>query len=228
MLLAYYAVAKPLATYLALRFGAVAQGVENIPRSGPIIAVGNHQKEFDGILVLWGIRRRTRTIVKSDNENPLALFLLSFLADMFTINRNSSDYGALRKARKVLRRGGAICMFPSAHRTIKVGGFHPGVVGLARSTEGVQIVPFGITHAEGLGVGTVVRNLHRGAQAENKPTIRFGEPFQLAPLPPAEARRQRDADLDFIRGRVLDLLPAELEGENTRYTIERSTVRAKG
>ena len=219
MLLAYYAVAQPLATYLFWRFGAVAQGVENIPRSGPIILVGNHQREFDGVLVLRSVPRRVRTIVKSDNEDPKALFLLSLLADMFTIDRNSSDVGALRKARHVLKNGGALCMFPQAHRTFEVIGFHPGVVALARSTDGIQIVPFGIVHAQDLTVGTVTRNLLRGIQTDEKPTISFGEPFQLAPLPPAQARKQRDADLELIRRSVLDLLPPEMEGENVLHRI---------
>src|SRR4030067_2699414 len=135
MLLAYYAVAQPLAAYLFWRFGAVAQGVENIPRSGPIILVGNHQREFDGVLVLRSVPRRVRTIVKSDNEDPKALYLLNLLADMIILDRNSSDYDAFREARNVLKSGGALCMFPGAHRIREVIGFHPGVASLARCTD---------------------------------------------------------------------------------------------
>lgn len=219
MKLAYYGVAKPLAYLFFWRIGAVAEGVENIPRSGPIILAGNHQREGDGVLTLRSIPRRIRTIVKSDNESPQALYLLRVLADMIILDRNSSDYDALREARRVLKGGGAICMYPPGHRSTEVIGFHPGVVGLARSTNGVRIVPFGILNADHLSVKEVIRESLRGNRALKEPTIRFGEPFQLTPMRPSEARKQRGADLELIRGRVLDLLPDGMEGENKLHVI---------
>ncbi|OGY26943.1 MAG: hypothetical protein A2Z11_02735 [Candidatus Woykebacteria bacterium RBG_16_43_9] len=224
MKLAYYGVAIPLAHLLFWRIGAVAEGIENIPRSGPVLFAGNHQKEGDGVLVLRGIPRRVRTLVKSDNESGIALFLLGLLADMIIIDRNSSDYGALREARYILKSSGALLMFPGAHRIREVIGFHPGVASLARCTDGVMIVPFGILHADHLGVSEVIRILFRGSKTKEKPTIRFGEPFKLPPahLP---SKQQREEDVATIRRRVLDLLPEDMEGENVLYVVERPANR---
>ena len=220
MKLAYYGVAKPLAYLLFWRLGAVGEGVENIPRSGPVLFAGNHQREGDGVFILRCIPRRVRTLVKSDNESGKALFLLGLLADMITIDRNSSDYGAFRKARNVLKSGGAVCMFPPAHRAAKVGGFHPGVASLARCTDRVRIVPFGILRAEHLGVSEVIRILIRGPRIKETPTIRFGKSLELPPahLP---AKQQRVEDVGMIRRRVLDLLPENMEGENELWVVER-------
>lgn len=220
MKLAYYGVAKPLAHLLFWRIGAVAEGVENIPRSGSVLFAGNHQREGDGVFVLRCIPRRVRTLVKSDNESGIALFMLGLLADMITIDRNSSDYGAFRQARNVLKSGGAVCMFPPAHRAVKVGGFHPGIASLARCIDRVRIVPFGILHAEDLGVGEVLRILIRGPRSQETPTIRFGQSFQL---PPAHLPRkqQREEDVGTIRRSVLDLLPKDMEGEDSLWVVKR-------
>ena len=220
MKLAYYGVAIPLARLLFWRMGAVAKGVGNIPRSGPVLFAGNHQREGDGLLVLRSIPRRVRTIVKSDNEDPKALYLLNLLADMIILDRNSSDYDAFREARNVLKSGGALCMFPGAHRTFEVIGFHPGVASLARCTDGVRVVPFGITHADHLSVREVIRILFRGPKTEERPTIRFGASFQL-PHSHLPSKQQREEDVTIIRRRVLDLLPPTMEGENVLYVVER-------
>ena len=73
--------------YLFWRFNAVSIGEKNIPAYGPVLFAGNHQQVFDGVLARHGTRSRkiVRTMIKLDGENPLALYLLNKLADMFTI-----------------------------------------------------------------------------------------------------------------------------------------------
>lgn len=220
MKLFYYGMTKPLAHLFFWRIGAVAEGVENIPRSGSVLFAGNHQREGDGVLVLRGIPRRVRALVKSDNESGIGLFLLGLLADMIVIDRNSSDYGAIRKARNVLKSGGAVCMFPPAHREVRVGGFHAGVSSLARCTDRVRVVPFGILNAEHLGIGEVIRTAIRGPRSEETPTIRFGKPFELPPVH-LPTKKQRLEDVGTIRHRVLDLLPEDMKGEDKLWVVQR-------
>ncbi len=219
MRLGYQLIGRPIGKYLFWRFDVRVLGVENIPTSGPLLFVGNHQREFDGALVLRGIPRRVRTIIKSDQESKLALLLLGIIADTFTIKRNSSDIGAIRRAKTILESNIALCMFPEAHRSREVIGFHPGVASIARGVEHLQIVPFGITNADHLGVSTVIKNLHTGIKTGSRPTIRFGVPFQL-PTTHLPKRQQRSANVEMIRRKVLDLLPADMEGENVLHVVE--------
>ncbi len=221
MLLAWKAVGQPLAAFLFWRFDAEAIGVENIPKSGPILLIGNHQSVFDAILEKASIPRRVRTIIK-DDVAAWQLFLIKLLADMFPIKRNSMDLKALRTARQVLESREALCMFPEAHRSKKVIGFHPGVSSLARTVDGVQIVPFGITDAEHLSTTTVLRNLPWGIESERKPKITFGEPFVLPRITHRRPKDQRKADVELMRSKVLEMLPEELAGENSLHVIEHA------
>jgi 1-acyl-sn-glycerol-3-phosphate acyltransferase len=217
----YPEVGQWLADYLCWRFGAITIGTENIPTSGGVLLIGNHQKEFDGPLVIHGSRPRVvRLVVKNDGESQKALQLLRLLTGAVTINRNTNDLETMRTIESILAREGVVCMFPEGHRSEdgKVRGFHPGAAMVARRVPSARIVPFAITNARDLGMGTVVRNLDRGLPGEDKPTIKIGPSFQL---PPAHLsrKRQRRLDLTTIRQSVLDLLPKEMEGDDELYVI---------
>ena len=216
MLLAYHVVARPLAKYIFWRFGARAEGVENIPRTGPVILAGKHQSEFDAVLVVAAVPRRVRMMIKAD-EDAWKRELLRLLVDTFTIKRNHSDTNAMKMALRIVGSGEALCVFPEAHRSRLLIGFHHGISTLARRSGGVPLVPFAITGSDQLSVGTVVRNLHRGIQTEDPPTIRFGKPFTLPAANNRRSKDQRQADTDLIRGKVMELMPTELIGEDTLY-----------
>jgi 1-acyl-sn-glycerol-3-phosphate acyltransferase len=217
----YPEVSRFLAAYLCWRFDAVFMGIENIPTSGGILLVGNHQQVFDGPLVLHGARSRDiRLLVKNDGENRLGLSLLRLLTGALTINRSTGDLASVEMVENILRREGAVCMFPEGHRTEdgKVMGFHPGVAMIARHAPNARIAPFGITNAQDLRFRTVVKNLDRGIHRKRKPTIRFGPSFQL-PTASLPKRKQRGKDVSLIRRRVLDLLPEGMEGADELYVI---------
>lgn len=217
---AYLTLGRAIAWYLFWRFNAVSIGEENIPKSGPVIFVGNHQQLFDGVLTRYGTRSRkvVRTMIKVDNVPHLALDLLRVLADMFTISRNTGDLAAMRMAISVLEAGDAICMFPPGHRSEKVIGFHPGVAMIARRVPSAKIVPFGVINAHRLTLDKVGLNLDRGIRTKNPPTIRFGQPFQL-PSASLPTKQQREVDIDLFRRKVLDLLPPKLEGKNELWVV---------
>ena len=224
----YPEVGRLFAAYLCWRFDAVIIGAEHIPTSGGLLLLGNHQEVFDGPLVLYGARpRKVRLVVKNDGENHLALSLLRQLTGALTINRNTGDLEAVKMVENILERGDTACMLPEGHRsgqTGKVIGFHPGVAVIARHVPSAKIVPFGITSAGHLTVGKVVKNLDRGIHRRNKPTIKFGRPFQLPPAHLSK-REQRDVDVTFIRRQVLNLLPPELEGEDILYVVGQQSTR---
>lgn len=221
MLVLYKTVGRSVARYFFWRFNAQVLGIENVPRSCAVLFVGNHQSNFDGVLVLGSIARRVRIMIKSDGEDPRALLLMKVFADMFTVTRNSRDLTAMRKAQSVLQNGGAICMFPEGHRSVEVIGFHSGVATIARKIDGLKIVPFGITHSN-ISIGGALRNLGiTQLQPELKPTIVFGPAFELPPATSfSTSKDQRVADTVYIRQQVLDLLPKDLEGEDRLYVVE--------
>ena len=123
----------------------------------------------------------------------------------------------MRRSLRIIKSGGVPCIFPEAHRSKTLIGFHHGISTLARWSEEVPIVPFAITGSDQLSVGTVLRNLHQGIQTEDPPTIRFGKPFTLPAANNRRSKDQRQTDTDFTRGKVMELMPAELIGENTLH-----------
>jgi len=103
---------------LKLVFRLRVSGAENVPESGPVLYVLNHQSHLDPVIAGMGIKRRhTNFIAKSGLfRNRLFGAFLKGLNSV-PIRQGAADMGAIRTAIEQLEAGRVLLMFPEGSRT---------------------------------------------------------------------------------------------------------------
>lgn len=111
------AVCRPLAVWGRID----VTGAECIPRSGPLLIIGNHDSQIDPVIIGMAAvkRRQIRALAKSDLWHKPGLGPILNGMGQIPIERAAGDAGALAKAVQALRDGKCIGVFPEG--TISVG-----------------------------------------------------------------------------------------------------------
>jgi 1-acyl-sn-glycerol-3-phosphate acyltransferase len=183
------------------------EGRERIPTTGSCLLVSNHLGIIDGPLVFSLISRDDATgLVALDHKsNPIIRFVVE-TADGIWIDRERTDFRALKQARNFLKRGGLLGVAPEGTRshTQSLIEAKAGVAFLADKS-GAVVVPMAITGSE-----HALKKMF--TLQRPKVTVRVGRPFHLPPL----ARDDRDGSLqrntDEIMCRIAALLPEAYHG----------------
>lgn len=96
------------------------EGLETLPRSGPVLIAGNHDSQMDPIAIGVAARghRQIRALAKSSlwQIKPLAPILNGM--GQIPIERGAGDVGALDAAIRSLRAGACIGVFPEGTRSL--------------------------------------------------------------------------------------------------------------
>jgi 1-acyl-sn-glycerol-3-phosphate acyltransferase len=97
------------------------EGLEVLPRSGPVLIVGNHDSQTDPLFIGMAARRRRqiRALAKSDLWKKRGLSAVLNGMGQIPIERAAGDANALVNAIAALREGRCIGVFPEG--TISVG-----------------------------------------------------------------------------------------------------------
>jgi 1-acyl-sn-glycerol-3-phosphate acyltransferase len=196
-----------LYTLIRILTRLTVEGIENIPAEGTCLLTGNHLGIVDGPLIFSLLKREDATglVALKHRGHPVIRFIVE-TADGIWIDRTRTDFGALRDARKHLKKGGLLGVAPEGTRSDdhKLIEAKPGVTFLADVSNAV-ILPTAITGAE---------NSLKKMFTFQRPKIHFriGTPYRLPPLD----RKDRDASLkrntDEIMCRIAALLPEKYRG----------------
>jgi 1-acyl-sn-glycerol-3-phosphate acyltransferase len=193
------------------------EGVERLPRQGPLIIVANHLSNADPPLVVgWltpALGRQMHILAKASLfVGPLGPLLRS--QGVTPVRAGGNDIEAFRAARAVLDRGDVLCIFPEGtrSRTGALGQPKPGVALLATRAD-VPVVPVGISGTD------VFLPPDRAIPRFRAPiTVRVGKPFDLgldASLPRREAMNRAS---DEIMRRIAGLVDERHRGGYEPFT----------
>jgi 1-acyl-sn-glycerol-3-phosphate acyltransferase len=145
---------------LRLVFRLEERGLENLPRDGGYVLAAGHRSNLDP----WSLgtplyasvspRRFVRFMTKSELFwFPLSAVLVALGG--FEVRRGEADRRALATARRLVREGNVLAMFPEGTRRVKgarkkhESRVHDGAARIALAA-GVPLVPAGITGTDKL------------------------------------------------------------------------------
>lgn len=182
------------------------EGLENAPKSGPLIVVANHLSNADPpIVVGWltpALGRPMHILAKEALfVGPVGVFLRA--NGVTPVRSGGSDVEAYRAARQILDRGDVLCIFPEGTRSYTglLGEAKLGVAMLASRSD-VPILPVGISGTDKfLGRGQRLPRI--GARV----TLRIGKTFKVA-VDGALARR---AGLEAATEQIMRAIAAETD-----------------
>ncbi len=179
-------------------------GTENVPRSGPLIVVSNHQSNVDPPLVGTLVPRRTRFMAKEELFYAPVFGLFVRWYQAFPLRRGGADRRAVRQALEILQGGGVVGMFPEGHRSLdcQLQRGQPGAAMIALRSK-APIVPVAV-----IGSRYAVRHLWRRPRIE----VRIGPPFHLEADRPNPSREELQRLTDEMMLQVAALLPEESRG----------------
>lgn len=178
-----------------------AIGVENVPRTGPVVLAPNHFSQMDHFFAAVYLRRKVQFMAKSQLfKNPAIKFIFR-RGGVFPVRRGHHDEEAFKTAHAILGRGGTVLMYAEGGRSRSgdLGEPKRGIGKIALES-GVPIVPVAI-HGS-----AHVRGWRRFQFP--KVTIQYGEPVTF----PAKADSSREEQqqvanqvFDRVRAMYVDL-----------------------
>ena len=193
--------------YLAGLFKAV--GVENIPRTGPLLICPNHSATLDPPLVPAFVPRQdTWSMAKSEFfRNPFSAFIYRSYHS-FPVVRHTADRAALKRTFDLLKAGHSVIIYPEGTRVESglLAQPEPGA-GFIAQKAGCPVLPVGLTGTR--------ECLPKGARWPRRTpvTITFGKPFVILSKRADGSRVTHDEASDVIMVAIAELLPPEQRGQ---------------
>lgn len=127
---AYYSACRFLATaFIATISKREVRGRANVPREGGLIVASNHVSFWDPPMVGGVVPREAYYLAKEELFSSPVLGPLLRSVHSIPIRRGSADLSGLSRAIEVLKRGGALVLFPEGSR-MRDGELHPARPGL--------------------------------------------------------------------------------------------------
>jgi 1-acyl-sn-glycerol-3-phosphate acyltransferase len=183
------------------------EGKENLPKSGPLIVVGNHFAFLDPVAMIHSTSYPLEFLGGLRTPNaPAWTDVFRILWGTILVRRGSSSRDALLAAQGVLEQNGVIAVFPEGGSWASVlRPPRPGTALLAAKTPS-RIVPVGLDGL--LDVFPAARKGKRG-----RVTVRIGEPFgPLEKDPKITLRQHMDNIGHEMMRHIAALIPPERRG----------------
>lgn len=130
------------------RYHLQVRGIENVPRSGPVILAANHISWLDPPMVGAWFPRRIRYMAKKELFEIRGLGTLIASLGAFPVDREGSSKAAIKYSLEVLKAGGCIGIFPEGGRNIDGDKEAKAGVALIAALSGAPVVPAAIVGSE--------------------------------------------------------------------------------
>ena len=133
------------------RYRLKVSGIDNIPKEGPVMLLGNHISYIDFAFIQWSTPRKIRFVVHDDYySKPIINWFLRGVGAVSI--RPESSRNAMQNIINLLNDDCVVCLFPEGHvsTTGELSDLKRGFEKvLSQSKEGVVIVPFAINNMWG-------------------------------------------------------------------------------
>ncbi len=128
-----------------LIYRVAAKGVENVPKTGPLVLAANHFSQMDHFFIGLYLRRQIRFMAKSQIFGPPILTYIFKHGGVFPVRRGHHDEEAFRTAFTIVEQGGMLLMYAEGGRSRsgELGQPKPGIGRIALEV-GAPIVPVAI------------------------------------------------------------------------------------
>lgn len=182
---------------------------QRIPETGSVLITTNHLSRLDTPLLLTVSDREdlVAIVAKKYQEKTFFRWILNQVAGMVWMDRENTDFAALRKALDHLRQGQIVGIAPEGTRSRDSKGLLEGKQGAAllAARASVPIVPIGIVGSE---------KVNQGWMHFQRPpvTIRVGKPYTLPEFDMHDRQGWLAYYTDEIMCRIAALLPPEYRG----------------
>ncbi len=214
----YWLLKFVLTPNLRFLFRLRVEGIENVPKKGPVILASNHVSFSDSIFLPLVLRRRVTFVAKAEYfEDPKTAWFFRAVGQI-PIQREggSASQRALASAREVLDGGGVFGIYPEGTRSPD-GRLYKGHTGVARLALGcrcpvVAVAMVGTREAQPIG--------------QVKPkffmpiTVRFSEPMSFDRF----LRRQDDP---LVLRQITDEIMWKLRGLSEQEYVNRYAKRGE-
>jgi 1-acyl-sn-glycerol-3-phosphate acyltransferase len=231
----YWVVKAILGPILRVVFRPWAEGVENVPRQGPVILAGNHLSFADHFFGPLHLRRKVISLGKSDyftGRGVKGFFTRLFFSGVGTVpidrSGGKASEAALRTGMRVLREGNVLGIYPEGTRSPD-GRLYKGKTGVARLAlmSRVPVIPWAMVHTfEMMPPG------HPLPKLGIRPGVRFGKPLDFSRYYGMEEDRLvLRAVTDEIMYALMELSEQEYVDKyaaSAKVEMERAARAAKG
>ena len=193
------------------------EGLDRVPRTGPVILAVNHISNFDAVVTgAWitpALRhRRIHWLGKRELFDWPVFGWIAAHGGVHPVDRGTADVEAFRLAIRILEAGNVLLIFPEGTRspTGELQEAKDGLATLAMRTSAL-IVPIGVNNSD--AVWAKGRKLPSPFPRRTI-TVRIGEPFSASDLVPpgTERRAAKTAVTAAIMGRIAALLDPRHRG----------------
>lgn len=182
-----YSILRPLIYFLfKFIYRPIAFNKEYIPKTGPVIIIGNHRHALDPLLIGMSTKRIVNFLAKKELHQGFKKIFFQFMGTV-PVDLNNKNPEAMKQLEEILNKQEAVGMFPEAKRNYTkeiLLPFKYGTVTLAKNTNAL-IVPSGIKGEYKL--------------FEKGLTITFGQPFSIENMTLDEAN-------EYLMNRVKEIL----------------------
>src|SRR6202140_2068554 len=183
-------------------------GLENVPRTGPLLICPHHSGTLDPPMVPAFVPRSdTCNMAKSEYFRGWAHRFIFTASHAFPVVRHTADRAALKRSFDLLKDGQALVIYPEGTR-VESGVLakpEPGA-GFIAQKAGCPVVPVGLSGTR--------ECLPKGARWPRRVpvSITFGKPFLVASKRPDGTRVSHQEAAEAIMVEIAALLPAGQRG----------------
>jgi 1-acyl-sn-glycerol-3-phosphate acyltransferase len=185
-----------------------SEGIERLPRTGPVMVIGNHVNFIDPVLGYTMQRRYVKGMTAVETYRRFLFNFMAWSVDAIPVERGAPDVSALRACVEALEAGWSLYVAPEGTRSHH-GHLQRGLAGmvliLLRAGTHIPIYPVGY-----IGLEHFWSNIKRLRRTPVRAVV--GPPFYVSP-PQGRVRREvREQITTEMMGQIAALLPPEKRG----------------